>query len=94
MTDKKEPQSYGSQDDWVAGHTAQKTNLERPRSFDDDRESDTSAPHQGGDTSPIQSREHAMPSGAPTDDARKVSVQEGGAKRGGYFKERDYEGKK
>jgi hypothetical protein len=94
MTDKKEPQSYGSQGDWVTGHTAQKTNPERPGSFDDDRESETSAPHQGGDTSPVQAREHAMPSGAPTDDARKVSVQEGGAKRDGYFKERDYEGKK
>jgi hypothetical protein len=94
MTDKKEPQSYGSQGDWVAGTTGQKTNPEHPGSFEEDRENDTSAPHQGGDTSPVQSREHAMPSGAPTDDARKVSVQPSGAKRGGYFKERDYEGEK
>jgi hypothetical protein len=94
MADKKEPQSYGSQGDWVTGKTGQKTNPERPGSFDEDRESETSAPHQGGDTSPLQASEHAMPSGAPTDDARKVSTQEGGAKRGGYFKERDYEGKK
>jgi hypothetical protein len=94
MTDKKEPQSYGSQGDWVTGHTAQKPNADHPGTFEKDRDGETSAPHQGGDTSPVQSREHAMPSGAPTDDARKVSVQEGGAKRGGYFKERDYEGKK
>jgi hypothetical protein len=35
-----------------------------------------------------------MPSGPPADDGRKVTVQEGGAKRGGYFKKRDYEGEK
>jgi hypothetical protein len=63
-------------------------------SFEEDRESEISAPHQGGDTSPVQTREHAMPSGPATGDTRKVSVQPGGAKRGGYFKERDYEGEK
>ena len=94
MADKKEPQSYGSQGDWVSGHTAQKTNPEQPGSFDEHRENDTSAPHQGGDTSPVQTREHAMPSGAPTDSGHNVTVSESGAKRGGYFKERDYEGKK
>jgi hypothetical protein len=91
MADKKEPQSYGSQSDWVSGRTAQKTNPEQPGSFDEHRENDASAPHQGGDTSPVQASEHAMPSGAPTDDARKVSTKEGGAKRGGYFKDRDYQ---
>jgi hypothetical protein len=94
MADKKEPQSYGSQGDWVSGHTGQKPNPEQPGAFEEDRESETSAAHQGGDTSPVQSREHAMPSGPSTDDARKVTVQSGGAKRGGYFKERDYEGEK
>jgi hypothetical protein len=93
MTDKKEPQSYGSQGDWVAGTTGQKTNPERPGSFDEHRENDASAPHQGGDTSPVQSREHAMPSGPPTDSGHNVTVSKSGAKRGGYFKERDYEGK-
>jgi hypothetical protein len=94
MADKKEPQSYGSQSDWVSGRTDQK--VQPPNSqradFDDRRESESSASHQGGDTSPVQSREHAMPSGPPTDDVRKVTVKESGAKRGGYFKERDYEG--
>ena len=90
MADKKEPQSYGSQGDWVSGRTAQKTNPERTGL---DTENET-AQHQGGDTSPVQSREHAMPSGPPTDDGRKVSTQRGGAKRGRYFKERDYEGEK
>jgi len=94
MADKKEPQSYGSQGDWVSGRTAQKTNPEQPGSFEERRENQTSAPHQGGDTSPVQSREHAMPSGLPTGDSRKVSTQPGGAKRSGYFKERDYEGEK
>jgi hypothetical protein len=35
-----------------------------------------------------------MPSGAPTDSGHNVTVSESGAKRRGYFKERDYEGKK
>ncbi|MGA8808527.1 MAG: hypothetical protein WB973_11670, partial [Thermoanaerobaculia bacterium] len=86
--------SYGSQGDWVTGKTGQTPNPEHTGEFDEGRESETSAPHQGGDTSPLQASEHAMPSGPPTDDERKVSVKEGGAKRGGYFKERDYEGKK
>jgi len=94
MADKKEPQSYGSQGDWVSGHTAQKANPEQPGSFEEHRDNETSAPHQGGDTSPVQSREHAMPSGPPTDSGHNVTVSESGAKRGGYFKERDYEGKK
>jgi hypothetical protein len=42
MADKKEPQSYGSQDDWVSGHTAQKPNPEQPGAFEEDRESETS----------------------------------------------------
>ena len=94
MPDKKEPQSYGSQGDWVSGHTAQKTNPGQPGSFEENRENDASAPHQGGDTSPVQSREHAMPSGPPADSGHNVTVSESGAKRGGYFKERDYESEK
>jgi hypothetical protein len=94
MTDKKEPQSYGSQGDWVTGKTGQKTNPERTGGFDEARESETSAPHQGGDTSPVQVSEHTMPSGAPTDSGHNVTVSESGAKRGGYFKKRDYAGKK
>jgi len=90
MTDKKEPQSYGSQHDWVSGRTDQKVNAESS-DFEERRESESSAPHQGGDTSPVQSREHAMPSGPPADSGHNVTVSESGAKRGGYFKERDYE---
>jgi hypothetical protein len=88
MTDKKEPQSYGSQDDWVSGRTDQKVNT-HPTDFEE-----SASPHQGGETSPVQSREHTMPSGPPADDGRKVTVAPSGAKRGGYFKERDYEGEK
>lgn len=94
MEDKKEPQSYGSQGDWVSGRTDQKVlppNAQRT-DFDERRESESSASHQGGDTSPVQSREHAMPSGPPTDSGHNVTVSESGAKRGGYFKERDYKG--
>jgi hypothetical protein len=96
MAEKKEPQSYGSQGDWVSGQTGQKVNHPNSQQdFNDERrESESSAPHQGGDISPIQANEHAVPSGLPTDDNRKVSVEKSGAKRDGYFKERDYEGKK
>jgi hypothetical protein len=97
MAEKKEPQSYGSQGDWVSGQTGQKVNHPNSQQadfYEERRESESSAPHQGGDISPVQASEHAMPSGAPTDAGHNVSVEEGGAKRGGYFKERDYEGKK
>jgi hypothetical protein len=93
MSEKKEPQSYGSEGDWVSGHTGQDINQRSsPRGgFSDD---ESSAPHQGGDTSPVQTNEHAMPSGPPTDAGHNVSVEESGAKRGGYFKARDYDRKK
>jgi hypothetical protein len=93
MADNKEPQSYGSQGEWVAGKTAQSVNRQDGASSGDDRQSDATS-YQGGETSPVQAREHAMPSGPPTDTVRKVSVEESGAKRGGFFKARDYEGKK
>src|SRR5437763_17045161 len=89
MADKKEPQSYGSQGDWVSGRTDQK--VQPPNSqradFDDRRDSESSQSHQGGDTSPVQSREHAMPSGPPTDARRKVTVEPWGAKRCGCLKD-------
>jgi hypothetical protein len=94
MADKKEPQSYGSQGEWVSGKTEQSVNRQDQSSAEDRRQSNASPPHQGGDTSPVQAREHAMPSGPPTDTVRKVSVEESGAKRGGFFKARDYEEKK
>ncbi len=96
MAEKKEPQSYGSQHDWVAGKTGQKVNPpDTPQAdfYEERRESEASAPHQGGDISPVQASEHAMPSGPPTDSGHNLSVEESGAKRGGYFKKRDYEEK-
>jgi hypothetical protein len=94
MNDKKEPQSYGSHGDWVAGKTTQRVGPNGGSAPTDSRESETSAPHQGGDTSPVQAAEHAMPSGPPADRGRNTTVDQGGAKRGGYFKARDYDGKK
>ena len=70
MAEKKEPQSYGSQDDWVSGRTGQKVN--HADSFHEEK---SSVPHQGGNVSPVQASEHAMPSGPPTDDGRKVSAR-------------------
>lgn len=92
MAERKEPQSYGSQGDWLTGKTGQK--IEGKKGGFRNKNQDESAPHQGGDTSPVQSKEHAMPSGAPTDTVQNMSAAESGAKRSGYFKERDYDSKK
>jgi hypothetical protein len=93
MSDRKEPQSYGGHDDWVAGRTEQTVSRQGGSAAGNHVE-ETSAPHQGGDTSPFQAREHAMPGGPPTDTVQDVSVEESGAKRGGFFKSRDYDEKK
>lgn len=92
MAESKEPQSYGSQGEWLTGKTEQK--IQGLKGGFPNKHQDESAPHQGGDVSPVQANEHAMPSGPPTDTVRKMSVDESGAKRGGYFKERDYDSKK
>ncbi|MEA2236206.1 MAG: hypothetical protein QOC81_930 [Thermoanaerobaculia bacterium] len=92
MAERKEPQSYGSQGDWLTGRTGQKIEGEKGGFLNEHQ--DESAPHQGGDISPVQASEHAMPSGPPTDTVHKMSTDESGAKRGGYFKERDYDSKK
>lgn len=100
--DKREPQSYGSNTDWVTGHTGQQVNdpksapaPEHREFYDDRRESETSADHQGGKTSPVQRAETPEPpSDVQRDDATsggKVTVQSGGTKTDSFFKKRDYE---
>jgi hypothetical protein len=99
--DTREPQSYGSGADWVTGRTGQQVNEQKDapapehRDFYDERRgSDTNAPDQGGKTSDVQLAESAQPSGAPSGEhepVTKVTSAEGGAKRGGFFKKRDYE---
>ncbi|HEX9161797.1 MAG TPA: hypothetical protein VF980_08835 [Thermoanaerobaculia bacterium] len=67
----KEPQSYGSQGDWVGGNVG-----------------------EGGGVSDLQVIDDVPDVCAPAVDedlaAKKVTDQDGGAKRSGFFKKRDY----
>jgi hypothetical protein len=97
MAEKNEPQSYGSQGEWVTGKTGEKVNSQKGPAnsqhadfYSEHRENDDSAPHQGGHVSPVQAAENAAPGGEPQDAGHKTTVKESGAKRGGYFKDRDY----
>ncbi len=100
---KSEPQSYGSQAEWVQGKTPQTVNPGQgpsasPQSefYDSRRDSEENGPEQGGLVSPVQAGEMDAPAPAPglvTEDdptVRKVNGEDGGAKRGSYFKDRDY----
>lgn len=98
---KDEPQSYGSQAEWVTGRTGQQVNRpkaepgpEQTKFYDESRESETTAPHQGGDVSDVQLAENSQAAGwsRSTDEPsiRKVTGADGGAIRGSYFKKRDY----
>ena len=85
---KDEPQSYGSQADWVKGNVGGTVN--RRKETPDAQPGD--AP--GGELSDHQLADNAEPQGrAAVSDEQpipKVTDQPGGAKRGGYFKNRDY----
>jgi hypothetical protein len=99
--DMKEPQSYGSGEDWVTGKTGEKVNpqastppAEHRDFYDSRRSSETTAPDQGGHTSDFQLAENAEPTGHATgaeDPVKKVTAEEGGSKRDSFFKKRDYE---
>jgi hypothetical protein len=100
--DGKEPQSYGSQEDWVTGRTGEQVNEQKSEPapehrefYDERRESETTGEDQGGKTSDFQLAENAQARSGPTDDetagSKNVTTQTGGAKRDGYFKRRDYE---
>lgn len=101
MADKKnEPQSYGSQQDWLTGKTGQKVNppsseisAQHDEFYHPEQNNPQSGPHEGGDVSPVQRAENAE--GAEEGEEASVPAQkgtdgEGGAKRGSYFKDRDY----
>lgn len=97
----REPQSYGSNEEWVTGHTDQKVN--NPKSspapehrefYDERRATETSHDDQGGKTSDYQLAENAEPVGhaqSTEEVVPRVTTREGGAKRDSYFKKRDYE---
>ena len=99
--DGREPQSYGSQNEWVTGKTGQA--VHDPKSvppasqddfYDERRESESNASYQGGKTSDVQLSEHAGNSGHVAESVNpipRVTTAESGAKRGSWFKRRDYE---
>ena len=98
---KSEPQSYGSQSEWVKGKTPQTVNPAQgasasPQSefYAPRRDGEENAPEQGGLVSPVQSAENDGPGAAIVVDddptVRKVSGEDSGAKRASYFKDRDY----
>ena len=96
-----EPQSYGSQSEWVRGDVSEEVNRLKgnPNSqhsdfYESRRESETNAPEQGGLVSPEQLAENAEPTGAAYEaegPVQKVTDEPSGAKRDSYFKQRDYE---
>ncbi|HVG25942.1 MAG TPA: hypothetical protein VND45_17425 [Thermoanaerobaculia bacterium] len=97
----KEPQSYGSGSDWVTGNTGQEVNEQKSEPapehrdfYDERRESETSSPVQGGQTSDFQLAENAESTEQPTGEespVAKVTTADTGAKRDSFFKKRDYE---
>jgi hypothetical protein len=102
MAKEKEPQSYGSQADWVTGNVGGTVNKQKssPDAQHDDfyesrRDAEASEGDQGGQVSDEQLAENARVSGrgreAEEQPVTKVTDQASGAKRGGFFKDRDYE---
>jgi len=101
--DTREPQSYGSDQDWLTGKTGQDVNDQGQASvpppehrefYDERRESETSGPQQGGLTSDFQLSENAQPTGRTTEERTPingVTTTQTGAKRGSFFRKRDYE---
>ncbi len=101
MANPKEPQSYGSEGDWVAGDVGEEVNrLKGPPSaqhgdfYESQHASERSAPDQRGKVSSDQVEENVqigdvceLDGEAPP---RNVSMRPSGAKRGSYFRERDY----
>lgn len=102
----REPQSYGSEKDWVTGKTGETVNdpkatpaPEHEAFYDERRESETTNDHQyqGGRTSPVQLADNAgnaAPTGHASDEelpTKKVTTAPGGAKRDSWFRKRDYE---
>jgi hypothetical protein len=105
-TDKTnhEPQSYGSDADWVSGRTGQQVNDPKaapPNSqhgdfYESRRDSETTGEHQGGKVSGEQLAENTPATGAKASEAddqpvKKVAGAEGGAVRDSFFRDRDYE---
>jgi hypothetical protein len=100
---ENEPQSYGSQGEWVSGRTggtvdgrSQKESAPDASIYDSRHTSDRSPGAQGGEISPVDLARNARPRpGAGFIDEedltpRKVTSHPSGAKHDSYFRERDY----
>lgn len=92
-----EPQSYGSQSEWNSGDVGQTVNRQKSEpapqhaDFYESRHEHDDLPDT---TSPVQLAGSVEPVGPASGDetpVQKVTGQSNGAKRGGYFKKRDYE---
>jgi len=100
--DTKEPQSYGSEGDWVSGKTGQRINnpkatppAEQSDFYDGRQEELDTRSHQGGRISDVQLHDRPRPSEYAADERSPVPLtqKDSGAKRESYFKTRDYSGK-
>ena len=80
---KNEPQSYGSQAEWVTGKTGQTVN----RSPESQAEEVEAVAVQPGESDPAG---HAEPIAESEQPVSRVTSTPDGAKRGGFFKDRDY----
>jgi hypothetical protein len=100
MAEPKEPQSYGSEKDWVTGKTGQEVNRQKghPSSqhadFYDSVQTEHKDPEEGGSVSPVQAAENIQRSGGgpvdPNQPVDGVTATPTGSKTDGYFKKRDY----
>jgi len=93
MAEKEnEPQSYGSQSEWVRGDVGQEVN--RLKGNPNSQRSDFYESRRET-VSPEQLADNEQPSARPDEDdtlpVQKVEAEESGAKRDSYFKRRDYE---
>ena len=91
---KNEPQSYGSDKEWLTGDTGQTVNrLKGPSNsqhadFYASRHHDDEPP-QGGRVSPDESQPSGDARGGETP-VQKVTARPSGAKRQSYWKDRDF----
>ena len=99
---KNEPQSYGSQGEWLTGKTGESVNRTKGhpttqhRDFYESRhDSEESKGDQGGKVSDLQLAENAQAQGRTDEDdvqpVQGVTSVLSGARRDSAFKRRDYE---
>lgn len=94
----REPQSYGSEKDWLTGRTGEtvdrtpeKTSRHDEEFYDGDRDREDSPGTKGGTTPSVSDASHTSTRADVTGSApKKVSLRAAG-ERQSYFKKRDYE---